>query len=587
MNYSQLDILRQKLLQKDDWATVSICRPLRMAFASVEEREKVGRRRRITEDDRKRQTIPTPRVISPEFYTSKRRKLDLGGRMRMVTPKNINITINGRPPAATQLSIVGKVIHSQQSSESMLLDREENPCPLSIAKARARSREPSRTYCAEDQSSQILNSADYELDKSGYRISPHQHPGSLRYSVSDITCSQHTPSGKLIPGKSCNSDGYSYLSSSPAENVSNRNSPYMLGTTQLPVCNRFTIDEQVLAEREGKLEVSVLCGNREVPSSGHRDNNNPSSTISWSCTADDKQTRHPATDGLSFSSNQQSGRLPEIKHKVHRSLGKTQTISPTPLDNRTLKVSSEISHSSRSPAKFFGQPLPVNTAEDDRHMHVTLAPCNETYNDTTYAGQNALQVFSDPETSSETYSRFATSPLVASISRTPYNERDTSKIHTDSWVNTRDEISSGNNNHLLEENIPFSTSPTMRFSGKVWTRSSPRKDIHAVNFLSSSVDTNEISPSVQMRNEQTVSPQLLLQSDGMDPSFCSMHRLSIPQSQQNTSFMPGWATSSPDPLSMNVFQQDISTPGDDCARFENIHAGNADKLPFFKKPFQR
>jgi hypothetical protein len=50
----RLDNLKRRLLQDPDWAAVSAARPLEIAFTSAHEAEHFGKRRRLTETDRKR-----------------------------------------------------------------------------------------------------------------------------------------------------------------------------------------------------------------------------------------------------------------------------------------------------------------------------------------------------------------------------------------------------------------------------------------------------------------------------------------------------------------------------------------------------
>lgn len=50
----RLNNLKRRLLQDPDWAAVSAARPLEIAFTSAQEAEHFGKRRRLTETDRKR-----------------------------------------------------------------------------------------------------------------------------------------------------------------------------------------------------------------------------------------------------------------------------------------------------------------------------------------------------------------------------------------------------------------------------------------------------------------------------------------------------------------------------------------------------
>ncbi|KAJ5459586.1 uncharacterized protein N7458_001138, partial [Penicillium daleae] len=50
----RLKTLKRRLLQDPDWAAVAAARPLKVTFTSAREAEHFGKRRRLTEEDRKR-----------------------------------------------------------------------------------------------------------------------------------------------------------------------------------------------------------------------------------------------------------------------------------------------------------------------------------------------------------------------------------------------------------------------------------------------------------------------------------------------------------------------------------------------------
>ena len=53
-NIGRLKTLKRRLLQDPDWAAVAAARPLKVTFAQAQEAEHFGKRRRLTETDRKR-----------------------------------------------------------------------------------------------------------------------------------------------------------------------------------------------------------------------------------------------------------------------------------------------------------------------------------------------------------------------------------------------------------------------------------------------------------------------------------------------------------------------------------------------------
>ncbi|KAJ9271539.1 hypothetical protein DTO212C5_2331 [Paecilomyces variotii] len=574
---SRLDILKQKLLQKNDWVTVSVTRPLKISYVSAEEREKVGRRRKITDDDRQRQKAPAQRVISPEFYTRKRRKLDQEGN-KTGTSRDINIIINSYRPDTALLSTAAKIQHSQQSSESMLLDREERHIPLSIVKARERSRRRTQQYRAEDQSSLLLGSADNEMDGTKFRASSAQN--HQRHPMSDDIYSKYTSSRNLVSGNGYESDGYSSVASEPADTASTQNSPCVSRTTGRPVCNRFTIDDQVLAEREGKLNISSLLRNDDRQSSISRDRSNLFSPFLPSQISDDMQTRLSVTDRLSFSSNQQSGRLPAVKHKIFRPLG-------------TGPVSSESADHSHSPVKFFGQSPQDDQIEENR-TRPAVASSSDLYDRFPPSGQNGPQNIYDyrsNELRNRSHRELATSPMAIPAPNTFLRKHRPTDPHKDTWINNR--FSSENNHHQREATPHSLIDDATTISGnKQWDQSSSHEgvpEIYLPSYIFADTNTNRNagSPVTHIRNEKTASPQFLLHSSGINARSCSTDRLSVLQSQPNTSSVPRWSPFSPGLLSMTASQQEPQCQDDSSARFENIHAENVEKVPVFKKPFRR
>ncbi|KAJ9226703.1 hypothetical protein DTO027B5_1961 [Paecilomyces variotii] len=574
---SRLDILKQKLLQKNDWVTVSVTRPLKMSYVSAEEREKVGRRRKITDDDRKRQKAPAQRVISPEFYTRKRRKLDHEGN-KTGTPRDINITIRDYRPDTAPLSTAAKLQHSQQSSESMLLDREERHIPSSIVKARERSRRRTQQYRAADQSSLLLGSADHEMD--GTKYTPSSAQNHQRHSISDDIYSKYTSSRKLVSENGYESDGYSSVASEPADTASTQNSPCVSRATGRPVCNRFTIDDQVLAEREGRLNISSLLRNDDRQSSISRDRSNLFSPFLPSQISDDRQTRLSVTDRLSFSSNQQSGRLPAVKQKIFRPLG-------------TGRVSSESADHSHSPVKFFGQ-SPQDDQMEDGRTRLAVASSSDLYDRFPPSGQNGPQNLYDyrsNELRNRSHRELATSPMAIPAPNTFLRKHRPTDPHKDTWINNR--FSSKNNHHQREATPHSLIDDATTISGnKQWDQSSSHEGVPEIYlpsyiFADTNTDTNAGSPVTHIRNEKTASPRLLLHSSGINARSCSTDRLSMLQSQPNTSSVPIWSPFSPGLLSMTASQQEPQCQDDSSARFENIHAENVEKVPVFKKPFRR
>ncbi|KAL2222661.1 hypothetical protein M432DRAFT_555318, partial [Thermoascus aurantiacus ATCC 26904] len=122
---SQLEDLKRQLLRQGDWTAVSAARPLRMTFASAAQREMVGKRRKITADDQRRHAAPAAKVFSPEFHTTLRKRTRRNTSSEISTLEDISIRIDGYRPNSSLRHDNQKLAYSQESSESMLLDREE------------------------------------------------------------------------------------------------------------------------------------------------------------------------------------------------------------------------------------------------------------------------------------------------------------------------------------------------------------------------------------------------------------------------------------------------------------------------------
>ncbi|KAI1983158.1 hypothetical protein LOZ53_005985 [Ophidiomyces ophidiicola] len=126
-----LEDFRRRLLKKHDWADLSISRPVNMRFTSEAERYNYGRRRRLTQADRQRLTVGERRTDSrPPSYRALRgvhRQRKGEYTPTVLNPDDISIRIHKEPIVYldSQPRSVSKAM-SMMSSESMLLDQEEN-----------------------------------------------------------------------------------------------------------------------------------------------------------------------------------------------------------------------------------------------------------------------------------------------------------------------------------------------------------------------------------------------------------------------------------------------------------------------------
>nr|KMM66473.1 hypothetical protein CPAG_02812 [Coccidioides posadasii RMSCC 3488] len=126
-----IEAIRRRLLQKNDWAGLSISRPLNVHFTTEEERYNCGRRRPLTEADRERLTLAgkqrVPIFRSYEWPSKKRKKQnrdDDSSTAQNLDAISIRINEQKMVPLTPRLRTESHFL-SQASSESMLLDTEE------------------------------------------------------------------------------------------------------------------------------------------------------------------------------------------------------------------------------------------------------------------------------------------------------------------------------------------------------------------------------------------------------------------------------------------------------------------------------
>lgn len=124
-----LEDKRQSLLQQDDWVCTAITRPLKASFLGTNDREKVGRRRRISTEERNRRVVPVHRRSQHSLQQGLLpRGFDWEDRE---VREDISVRIGGQVHGSQRTTLRGiKALlsqsqHHSMSSESMLLDKED------------------------------------------------------------------------------------------------------------------------------------------------------------------------------------------------------------------------------------------------------------------------------------------------------------------------------------------------------------------------------------------------------------------------------------------------------------------------------
>ncbi|KAJ5623432.1 hypothetical protein N7490_012037 [Penicillium lividum] len=113
--------LKRQLLEQPDWAAISVARPLEMTFASLEEVRQVGKRRKLTDVDRKRLSTNEDLTLPERFKSSK------GKIPEDIDLDHVKVRIDGHLAGSHLDDTQGTINHS--SSYSMLLGS-ESPAPF-------------------------------------------------------------------------------------------------------------------------------------------------------------------------------------------------------------------------------------------------------------------------------------------------------------------------------------------------------------------------------------------------------------------------------------------------------------------------
>ncbi|KAE8380581.1 hypothetical protein BDV26DRAFT_257305, partial [Aspergillus bertholletiae] len=123
---TRLERIKRQLLAKTDWAAVSAARPLKITFPPLENLARFGKRRKLTEADRRRLLDKSDDQVSqwktPVFWREFQKdetSLDIE------TINGLEIKVNGKAAGVDQVPKFEDIQQSNLSSQPMLLDREE------------------------------------------------------------------------------------------------------------------------------------------------------------------------------------------------------------------------------------------------------------------------------------------------------------------------------------------------------------------------------------------------------------------------------------------------------------------------------
>ncbi|KKK19834.1 hypothetical protein AOCH_006249 [Aspergillus ochraceoroseus] len=326
---NNLDYLRRQLLETADWGAVAAARPLRMSFTPTEEIERFGKRRKLTTGDRQRLRVPT----KPHFKVQKELSSEWG------TLDDLEIRIN-KQPLGVRAKDKDEESHLKNiSSQSMLLDHEESACSNEIPELRDSWN--SRTGARSISKLSILSNDSKPCFLSSGRES------------SDIVSNTRasTPTSILRPVKW-------YPRDSGPQSLWSNGSSSIVPQAKSPVRRRFTIDDQEVADREGRLILSSPAGERStplVPCEPPRayfgflgrvsETTNDFDRFSNITTDTSPRTIYPPHDWLSE------------QQKIQQSISKKLTVGPSSLNSEDSSWTPEAKEAMTSPVRIFGQPI--------------------------------------------------------------------------------------------------------------------------------------------------------------------------------------------------------------------------------------
>ncbi|KAE8167247.1 hypothetical protein BDV40DRAFT_295831 [Aspergillus tamarii] len=181
---TRLERIKCQLLSKTDWAAVSAARPLKITFPPLEELAQFGKRRKLTEADRRRLDKPDNQVSRGEGPLFRRGFRKNETVSEIGTIDGLEITINGKKAGVDQVPAFEDTRQSNRSSQPMLLDREETGL-----------RELSRTSMVSNVMSEDMPTSEYSSAILDY----HSSRTSLLSSPSNIWISQSRVLSGYLP----------------------------------------------------------------------------------------------------------------------------------------------------------------------------------------------------------------------------------------------------------------------------------------------------------------------------------------------------------------------------------------------------
>ncbi|KAL2867291.1 uncharacterized protein BJX67DRAFT_81647 [Aspergillus lucknowensis] len=227
---NRLEQMKRRLLETTDWGAVGAARPVQVSFTPREDLERFGKRRRLTKHDHERLNSST--TLQPRCREQILSETDL--------PEGLEIRINGHRLGQQETDLHRRTSSPTNdgtssnfiSSQSMLLDHENSMRSHNGVKA------------------QDSFASTNSTGRSGSKMSMLSNGSQICY-ISDLWGVPDSASARnAVPYQERTSSGEPMVSLQSPESSSIIPQPESL------VRRRFTIDDQAVADREGRFMLS-------------------------------------------------------------------------------------------------------------------------------------------------------------------------------------------------------------------------------------------------------------------------------------------------------------------------------------------
>ncbi|KAE8557046.1 hypothetical protein EYB25_001752 [Talaromyces marneffei] len=323
-----VDLLKKYLLDQKDWVGLSPTRPLQMKFIPIEEKERIGKRRKLSREDEVRKTAMTKHATSLAHISSHADRPQSGGGRHDGTDWNLKIHISSPQ----------RMRRTQEYSESPIRSMSSDTMLSAFGEANEGDSFPEQ----KERDSRVQSNRENELVTNSF---------------------VHGPDSQSCSAQDC--DNTADLAETEAR----------IRSSPIAVLHRFTLDDQVLAERLANSQMEA-----ESPRSHRSDNYSimlshelqrhhgtfENEILLGSSPGINSDNRHTNLSGSHESYPTDSDTLPKTQ-KIQRQLPPSQPQMAKSLFSenqfQTLRVTSSFStvpesvFNPKEPTTLFGQKL--------------------------------------------------------------------------------------------------------------------------------------------------------------------------------------------------------------------------------------